>query len=205
MKNYKRKRPPGKRRLPVDRGEYASDFGNLMRAAGFWLFACIIAGCGGTGPPPTVPMVADVLIPPANFGVFLKARAKGVQIYECKAAKNDSSRYEWAFREPVADLFDVSGAKIGVHYSGPSWEHNDGSVVVAKVGQRIDSAERDSIPWLLLVATQSSPTGTFSKVRVIQQLETVGGGAPRSGCNASAVGKEAKVSFTANFYFYAPR
>ena len=169
------------------------------------LLVCCMVGCSGMEPPPTVPMVADVLMPPAKYGAFLKLRAKGVQVYECKVAEDSATRYEWVFREPLAELFDKSDTKIGVHYAGPAWEHNDGSIVTGKTSGRIESVERTSIPWLLLVATQASKTGTFAKVKFIQRLETVGGAAPRTGCSANAAGKEAKIGYTANYYFYEAR
>ena len=69
---------------------------------------------------PTV-NVPDKLKPPASESLAMIVPAKGVQIYECRAKKDQAGAYEWAFVAPEADLFDTSGRKIGRHYAGPHW------------------------------------------------------------------------------------
>ncbi|TMH88343.1 MAG: DUF3455 domain-containing protein, partial [Betaproteobacteria bacterium] len=78
--------------------------------------------------------------------------AKGVQIYECRARKDQVGGYEWAFVAPEADLFDAGGNRIGRHHAGPHWESTDGSKVLGTVKERADAPAADTIPWLLLTA-----------------------------------------------------
>jgi hypothetical protein len=59
----------------------------------------------------------------------VKLYAIGAQIYECKAG-NDG-KLAWAGREPSAAL-TLDGKTVGRHYAGPTWEHADGSAVVAR-------------------------------------------------------------------------
>src|SRR5262245_42124618 len=74
--------------------------------------------------------VAEKLKVGADESLALIASAKGVQIYECRAAQGQYGKYEWAFVGPEADLFDTHGMKLGHHDAGPSWEANDGSKIV---------------------------------------------------------------------------
>ena len=44
----------------------------------------------------------------------------------------------------------------------------------------------------------------MSEVRTIQRLNTKGGRAPTTGCDAQHQGEMARVNYTADYYFYAP-
>src|SRR5467141_4429300 len=126
--------------------------------------AAILAGCAASnvGSDPVVP---DNLKVPAGQTLSLVSRATGVQIYECSAGKTDPARFEWAFKAPEADLFDLSGRKTGKHYAGPTWESDDGSKVVGEVKARDDGPAPTAIPWLLLAAKSTSGNGVFSRTQ----------------------------------------
>ena len=168
------------------------------RSIVFGLPVALLAGCAMT--PPQVP---DSLKVPAGQVLTLKTTATGVQIYECRAVKDDAARFEWAFKAPEAQLFDSSGAKIGKHYGGPAWEGNDGSKVVGEVKGRDAGPDPAAIPWLLLAAKSNSGTGIFARTTSIQRLQTVGGNAPGKSCSASQAGQENRVPYQAAYYFYA--
>jgi hypothetical protein len=150
--------------------------------------------------------------PPVDFWSFqgtqpvvLKALAKGVQVYVCKAKEGAAGAYEWTLKAPEAELFDEKGQKIGKHYGGPTWESTDGSKVVGKVRAKVDSPEATAIPWLLLDAKTTEGTGILSKVKNIQRLATVGGKAPATGCDAAHENAETRVDYTATYYMYGPK
>jgi len=168
-------------------------------------FALVLGACTNMQGPAPAANVPDQLKPSANESVALITSAKGVQIYECRAAKDRAGVYEWAFVSPEADLFDASGKKIGKHYAGPHWESADGSKIVGTVKERADAPRADSIPWLLLTAKSDGPTGSFSRFTAVQRLNTVGGVAPTAGCSQSALGATARVPYTADYYFLAAR
>jgi hypothetical protein len=44
----------------------------------------------------------------------------------------------------------------------------------------------------------------MKNVSSIQRLQTKGGKAPANGCDESHRGAQARVSYTADYYFYAP-
>ncbi len=88
--------------------------------------AGILAGCAASNVG-TNPLVPENLKVPSGQTLWLVSPATGVQIYECGATKTEPARFEWVFKAPEADLFDLSGKKIGKHYAGPTWESNDGS------------------------------------------------------------------------------
>src|SRR5262245_55688725 len=128
--------------------------------------------------------------------VVFRAFATGVQIYRWSGAA-------WNFVAPEATLYanaDATG-EIGIHYAGPTWESTSGSKVVAAVIDRC-TPNANAIPWLLLGAVSSEGPGIFDRVTLIQRLYTVGGNAPAS--PGSVVGEEARVPYTAQYYFYRP-
>src|SRR5258708_9125228 len=139
---------------------------------------------------------------PAGKTLSLLPPATGVQIYECGAIKADPARFEWVFKAPEADLFDLSGKKIGRHYAGRTWESSDGSKVVGEVKARDDGPAATAIPWLLLAAKSTSGNGVFGRTQSVQRLYTVGGKAPAGGCSKAQLGKEARVPYKATYYFY---
>lgn len=153
-------------------------------------------------PPPQVPEEIRV---PDGQRVLLKALGKGVQIYECKAKPGDPGKFDWSFKAPEADLTNKAGKKIAKHYAGPTWEANDGSKVVGEVLKKVNAPRPGAIPWLLLKAKTNEGTGTFARVTYIQRVDTEGGVAPAAGCDQAQVNTEARVDYTANYYFYVPR
>ncbi|MDT9000537.1 DUF3455 domain-containing protein [Paucibacter sp. APW11] len=134
---------------------------------------------------------------------LLKLLARGVQIYECAALKDQPGRYEWSFKAPEAELSDVNGRPAGKHYGGPTWEALDGSTVVGEVKARDPGSDPNAIPWLLLTAKSNTGNGVFSRVRSIQRLQTVGGKAPTEACGAERAGQQLRVPYTASYYLYA--
>jgi len=166
--------------------------------------AAIIAGCAASnvGSDPVVP---DKLMVPAGQTLSLVSRATGVQIYECSAGKTDAAKFEWAFKAPEADLFDLSGRKIGKHYAGPTWESDDGSKAIGEVKARDDGPDANAIPWLLLSAKSTSGAGVFGRTKSIQRLHTAGGKAPAEACDRAQLGKQARVAYRATYYFYIDR
>jgi len=149
--------------------------------------------------------VPDKLKPGANKSLAMIVPAKGVQIYECRARKDQVGEYEWAFVAPEADLFDARGNRIGRHYAGPHWESTDGSKILGAVKERADAPAADAIPWLLLATKSVGSEGSFSKVTSIQRVNTVGGVVPKAGCSQAAVGTRARTNYTADYYFFTTK
>lgn len=170
-----------------------------------WLAICMTGCTSGSSRRSSAPLVPDTVKVSVADALSFAARAKGVQIYECRAKQDDHTKYEWVFKAPEADLFDALGRKIGRHYGGPTWEANDGSKVVGEVKGREPSTDPSAIPWLLLVSKRREGNGVFSRVSAIQRLETVGGQVPAGGCEASSMGRELRVPYTAMYYFYIPK
>src|SRR5207237_67087 len=121
-------------------------------------------------------------------------------IYECRAGQNGA--FEWTLRAPEATLYDKGGAKAGTHYAGPTWQLDDGSTIVGKKAASAPSPA-GSIPWLRLVASGHGPVdGRLKTATSVQRLATTGGVAPAEGCDARAAGSEARVPYTADYFFY---
>ncbi len=148
-------------------------------------------------PAPSVP--AAIAVPPGHVA-FLVGHAQGTQNYQCQAV---SGGYAWTLVSPAAVLKDGAGKLIIWHYAGPSWRALDGSTVV---GVRVASAPAPvpkAIPWLLLArASVSGPPGLLSPTTYIQRINTRGGVAPATGCDAAHVGASTAVFYSADYYFY---
>jgi hypothetical protein len=159
----------------------------------------MLAACA-SAPLPQPSAVPENLRVPDGQPLLLRAAARGVQIYTCKAKAAEPAAFEWALKAPEAELFDQSGAKIGRHYAGPTWESADGSRVVGEVMQR--SPVQDAVPWLLLRAKSNEGAGVFASAKYIQRVDTAGGVAPPAGCDAAHAGAETRVEYSANYAFY---
>lgn len=161
--------------------------------------ACaVLAGCATSAPTP----IPGPLQVPETQRLITRLHAVGVQVYQCQPGKNDPALFEWAFKQPEADLSTEAGKSVGKHYAGPTWEARDGSKVIGEVTARSDSPKPGSIPWLLLRAKTTSGAGLFSGVMSIQRLDTVGGSAPAGGCRPDQTGQQLRVPYTADYVFY---
>jgi hypothetical protein len=138
---------------------------------------------------------------PAGEQLILQVHAKGDQIYTCKA---DGTQFQWALKAPDAQLFDMDGKPFGKHFAGPAWEASDGSRVTGKAVANAPSPDPDSIPWLLVNIVSHEGNGVLARATSIQRLNTKGGKAPASGCDAALAGQELRVPYTADYLFYAP-
>ena len=120
--------------------------------------------------------------------------AAGVQIWRWNGTS-------WTFAGPEALLYaDADGnGVVGIHYAGPTWESNSGSKVAATL-VHLCPVDPDSIPWLKLAAVSTKGPGIFHRVTFIQRLNTVGGIAPTE--PGDFVGEEARVPYTAEYFFY---
>jgi hypothetical protein len=145
--------------------------------------------------------IPQQLQPPAGEQLFLQVHAKGDQVYTCK---NDAEQFSWALKAPDAQLFDKDGKPFGKHFAGPSWEAIDGSRVSGKAVANAPSPDTDSIPWLLVKVVSHEGSGVLSRATTIQRLNTKGGKAPASGCDAAHVDQEVRALYSADYLFYAP-
>jgi hypothetical protein len=148
------------------------------------------------------PDVPDSIQAPAGEEVVLYTHATGSQIYTCQAAAD--GKFSWTLKAPEADLHDRKDKVIGQHSAGPTWKLKDGSEVTGKAAAKVDSLDPDSIPWLLVKVVSHAGKGTLDAVTTIQRVHTHGGQPPAEGCDASHHDAEAKVSYSADYYFYAP-
>jgi hypothetical protein len=140
--------------------------------------------------------------PPAKEQLLLQVHAKGDQVYTCKS---DAAQFTWTLKAPDAQLFDKDGKPFGKHFAGPSWEASDGSRVTGKAVANAPSPDPDSIPWLLDNIVSHDGSDVLSRVTTVQRLNTKGGKAPATGCDASHAGQELRVPYSADYLFYAPK
>ena len=109
--------------------------------------------------------------------------AVGVQKYKARVkAGSVPEAYEWVFVAPLADLYDVNNATVGIHGAGPFWALSPADSIFAQhftPARTAPSQDIESIDWLLLQPkTGTTPTGIFAGVAYIQRIATKGGKAP---------------------------
>ncbi len=166
------------------------------------MVAMAVATAPAVGAQTGTAAVPHTLQAPDGNDMKVTTFATGVQIYTCTARTDAADQFAWTFKAPEADLWNDAGERVGIHYGGPSWQANDGSMVVGVVVARAGAAAPDAIPWLLLKATSTDGAGIFSGVTYIQWLETAGGVAPPDGCDRPAAGVERAVPYVATYAFY---
>ena len=162
----------------------------LLSAAGTVLSLAVAAQ---QVPPPTQPSAKEQL---------LLVHAKGYQIYTCKG---DGAQFTCTLKAPDAQLFDSNGKPFGKHVPGPSWEANDGSRVTGKAVANAPSPDAKSIQWLLVNIISHDGSGVLSGATTILRLNTKGGRAPASGCDASHADREVRRPYSADYLFFAPK
>jgi hypothetical protein len=164
-----------------------------------WLTNVPSARRPATGPMPCPARVPEALNPPADATLELAWPASGVQIYACTQAKS-SDAPSWSLEGPHALL--MSGKAVAaIHFAGPIWQGVDGSQVKGARLAAADAPDASAVPWLLMSASASGK-GTFAHTTHIQRLDTAGGKAPASGCDAAHLGAKVLVPYQANYFFY---
>ena len=168
----------------------------LLTVVGIALASIPAARAGDDNRVPDLPspLCDDLQVQPGHKVAF-HAYALGVQKYRWNGAS-------WDFVAPEANLYADPNfrGKVGTHYAGPTWESNSGSNVVGRRLKGCDVEPTTAIPWLLLQADSTDGPGIFSRVTYIQRVNTSGGLKPST--PGSFIGAEAKVPYTAEYYFY---
>ncbi|MBF2075169.1 MAG: DUF3455 domain-containing protein [Synechococcales cyanobacterium C42_A2020_086] len=160
----------------------------------------LLAALGGSTLAQTDSLPSEIQAP-ADQQLLLTARAEGDQIYICQAKADAPNQFEWTLKAPEAVLYDERGQEIGHHYGGPSWELQDGSKIVGQLYSRVDAPQPDAIPWLLLQVKSHEGNGELNAINWIQRVNTVGGKAPVTGCDAANQNQEIRVGYSADYYF----
>ncbi len=146
--------------------------------------------------------VPQQLQPAAGESLMFSVQGKGSQIYTCKM---EGAQFAWVLKAPDAQLLDKDGKVFGRHFAGPAWEANDGSRITGKAVANVASPDPDSIPWLRINVVSHDGDGLLSRITTVQRLNTRGGKAPGSGCDAAHAGQEIRVAYSADYLFYAPK
>jgi len=159
----------------------------MQKSRARWVFAlAAVAGC--------IHAKGQAAKPPA-----IEAFGKGAQIYSCQAVNGS---YAWVFKAPDAALSDAHGHAIGRHFAGPSWQAEDGSVVVGEPLSVSPSPDAGAVAWIVMRAKSHSGQGEMASVRYIVRTRTKGGVAPATGCDASHAGSVTRVPYSAIYIFF---
>jgi hypothetical protein len=171
------------------------------------LAAVLAAACAST--PAVRPNAPDSLKPPDTETVALTVFAEGTQNYACREA-TPGGGFAWTLTGPEAVLHagsDAMAPAAGTHYAGPTWQATDGSKFIGDASKAVkaDAPDGASIPWLLVPKKSGDASGTFSRFSYVQRLNTSGGKAPASGCDAGHADQVVKIPYSATYCFYQPK
>ena len=168
--------------------------------------AALLAGCAsGVAPAPGAPAAPALgffsrISVPSGHEPVLRLTGNGAQIFRCEAIEGE---YLWRFRQPEAELTDDKGQLIARHGANFSFEHRDGSRLVATIVAHDDAPRREDLRWVLM-STKAFGKGALAQIAYVQRVNTRGGMPPAS-CQAADVSRLLRVNFTSDFVFYRAR
>ena len=164
----------------------------------------VLSACAGS--PLMMMKVDNATLPeavrvPAGQKVLMTTTGVGELTYECREKKDMAGQHEWAFVGPVATLYGAERKAVGRYYAGPTWEATDGSKVTGKQ-VAVAPSSPGNIPLQLVKAEPAMGNGAMTGVSYIQRLNTKGGVAPVSACDAASKGQRQQVAYEADYVFY---
>jgi hypothetical protein len=116
----------------------------------------------------------------------------------------DPSSFVWSFVAPDATLYE--GTRSIARLASPNLlESTDDRSSVSGFVRSSQARGGGNLPWTVMSARPIGDAGVFAGVTSIQRVNTTGGMAPTTGCNADTVGTEARVAYSADYYFYKRR
>ncbi len=166
--------------------------------------AALLSAC--TAGPMMMMKVDNAALPepvrvPSGQKMMMSTTGVGEITYECREKKDSAGQHEWAFVGPVATLYGAGRKTVGKYYAGPTWEAAEGSKVTGKQ-VAIAPASAGNIPLQLVKAEPAMGAGAMTGVSYIQRLNTKGGVAPATACDAAAKGQRQMVAYEADYIFY---
>ncbi len=165
--------------------------------------AAVLSACASS---PPMMKVDNATLPeavrvPAGQSLKMTTTGVGELTYECREKKDMAGQFEWAFVGPVATLMGADRKTVGKYYAGPTWEAADGSKVTGKQ-VAVAPSSAGNIPLQLVKAEPATGSGAMTGVSYIQRLNTKGGVAPATSCDAAGKGKRQVVAYEADYLFY---
>lgn len=164
--------------------------------------AATLLVCLAAGGWPGLLAQATATAHPLDGPLLLTLQGRGVQVYRCALIAGTPA---WVLDHPEADLTDADGKVVGHHAAGPSWQLDDGSMVVGALIEKTASSESGDVPSLWLSATTHRGAGLLASVATIRRRRAHGGVAPSQGCDTGMDGATVRVPYTATYTFYGPR
>jgi hypothetical protein len=168
--------------------------------------AALLSACASGPMAPMMMKVDNASLPeavrvPIGQKLLMATTGVGEITYECREKKDMAGAHEWAFVAPVATLYGEGRKVVGKYYAGPTWESADGSKVTGKQ-LAVAPAAPGNIALQLVKAEPAMGQGAMQGVAYIQRLNTKGGVAPATPCDAAGKGQRQQVAYEADYVFY---
>ncbi|MGZ5073951.1 MAG: DUF3455 domain-containing protein [Usitatibacter sp.] len=172
-----------------------------LRSVSSALLIVALPAAAALAPPPG--LNPRLLPPPDEIPAFALS-GSGVHVYECRQSFVDPDKYVWSFVAPDATLYD--GSREAARMTTPNLlESSADRTSVSGFVRTLQPAGGANLPWALMQARPVGEDGLFAGVTSIQRVNTRGGAAPPNGCDADNAGQEARVAYSADYYFYRKR
>jgi hypothetical protein len=169
----------------------------------------LLAGCASGPASVSTPTFSQASLPdavkvPAGHQVVLETVGIGSITYQCRAKAAAAGQFEWVFVGPDAVLNSRSGKALGKYYGPPAtWESADGSKVTG-AQLAVAPASPGSIPLQLVKANPATGEGAMKGMSFIQRVQTKGGAAPATVCDATTLETKQVVKYQSDYIFYKP-
>jgi hypothetical protein len=150
------------------------------------------------------PGLGPAIRAPADEEPAFMLTATGAQVYECRQATAVAGTYSWYPGDPDATLYEGS-RRMGLHKGANLWESAGDRSSVSGTVRASQTYGAGNLPWTLYRGQAAEVNGLFAGVTSIQRVNTSGGAAPTTGCDASHDGAQARVNFSAQYFFYRRR
>ena len=144
--------------------------------------------------------VPATLNPPADATLWIAFAARGVQIYTC-AAPAAGGAPAWTLKAPHAVLFKGFDTAV-IHFAGPSWQANDGSLVTGARSASDPGPDPTAIPWLLLKAATNVGPGSSPTPPGFSASTPRAASRRRPAATPLHLGAQVLVPYRANYFFY---
>jgi hypothetical protein len=167
----------------------------------------LLAGCASGPTSVSTPAYSQASLPdavkvPSGHQVVLETVGIGSITYQCRAKASAAGQFEWVFVGPDAVLNARSGKALGKYYGPPAtWESADGSKVTG-AQLAVAPASPGNIPLQLVKANPATGDGAMKGISFIQRVQTKGGVAPATVCDATTLETKQVVKYQSDYIFY---
>ena len=173
----------------------------ILAVTAVGLFSALVLGApSARAKTPMLPNL-PAAVEPSDLKPYLRGfRGRGPRKFHVSESTRKPVPGAGFRRRQEAELLNGRGARLGKHYAGQPGKGWSGKVVGA-VKASANAPAANAISWLLLDVKSREGSGAFTEAKGILRVSTTGGVARAAGCDEAHERTEARVDYTATYYF----